>query len=139
MTPKVPTSESGTAIEGMMVAQTSRRKRKTTSTTSRTLIMSEISTSWTLERMVVVRSTATSILMVGGMEACRRGIWAITASTVSMTLAPGILKMTIRMASLSWPGGPLAGLMPETPAVWMSATLSTIVPRSETRTGAPVC
>ena len=70
---------------------------------------SEISTSWTLERMVVVRSTATSILMVGGMAACRRGISAITASTVEMTLAPGILKMMIRMASLSFPGGPLAG------------------------------
>src|ERR1035441_3653519 len=67
ITPKVPTSESGTATDGMMVAQTSRRKRKTTSTTSTTLIMSDISTSWTLERMVVVRSTATSILMVGGM------------------------------------------------------------------------
>jgi hypothetical protein len=43
-----------------------------------TLMPSEISTSRTLERMVVVRSTATSILMVGGMAACRRGISAIT-------------------------------------------------------------
>ncbi len=122
-----------------MVAHTSRRKRKTTSTTSNTLMSSEISTSCTLERMVVVRSTATSILMVGGMAACRRGISAITASTVEMTLAPGILKMTIRMASFSLAGRALSGLMPDTPAVWMSATLSVTVPRSETRTGAPVC
>ena len=102
--------------------------------------MSEISTSCTLERMVVVRSTATSILMVGGMAACRRGISAITLSTVEMTLAPGILKMMISIGALSAaPGGPCPGLMPETPAVWMSATLSTTVPRSATRTGAPVC
>src|ERR1017187_7192729 len=48
ITPKVPTSESGTATEGMIVAHISRRKRKTTSTTRHTLIMSETSTSWTL-------------------------------------------------------------------------------------------
>ena len=85
-----------------MVAHTSRRKRKTTSTTSTTLIMSEISTSCTLERMVVVRSTATSILMVGGMAACRRGISAITLSTVEITLAPGILKTMSRTALFSF-------------------------------------
>ncbi len=54
-----------------MVAHTSRKNMKTTSTTSITLIISEISTSWTLERMVTVRSTATLILIVGGMAACR--------------------------------------------------------------------
>src|SRR5579863_3252010 len=66
ITPKVPTRESGTAMEGMMVAHISRRKRKTTRTTRRTLIIREISTSRTLERMVVVRTTATFIWIVGG-------------------------------------------------------------------------
>ncbi len=87
--------------------------------------------------MVVVRSTATLILMVGGMAACRCGSSANTLSTASMTLAPGILKMTIRMESRrmpSWPGP----LIPPTPAVRMSAMLSEMVPRSETRTDAPV-
>ena len=62
-------------------------------------MISEISTSCTLERMVTVRSTATLILIVGGMAACRCGISAITLSTVEITLAPGILK-TISMIAL---------------------------------------
>ena len=88
-----------------MVAHISRRKAKTTSTTSITLMISEISTSCTLARMVVVRSTATLILMVGGMAACRWGISASTLSTVEITLAPGILKTMSRMASCSLPVG----------------------------------
>src|ERR1035441_6700176 len=93
--PKVATSESGTATEGMMVAHTSRRNMKTTNTTSKTLMMSDTVTSCTLARIVVVRSMAMLILIVGGMAACKCGISAITLLTVSITLAPGILK-TIR-------------------------------------------
>src|SRR5208283_5314722 len=112
ITPKVATSDSGTATEGMMVAHTSRRNMKTTSTTSNTLMMSEISTSCTLERMVTVRSTDTLILMVGGMAACKWGNSAITLFTVAITLAPGILKTISITALLSSPGGPLMGFMP---------------------------
>src|ERR1035437_1166884 len=139
ITPKVATNESGTATEGIMVAHTSRRNRKTTSTTSKTLMMSDTVTSCTLARIVVVRSTATLILMVGGMAACKCGISAITLLTVSITLAPGILKTISMIALLSSPGGPLIGLIPATPAFNMFETLSVTVPRSPTRTGAPVC
>src|SRR5664279_3779235 len=111
MTPKVATSESGTATEGMMVAHTSRRNKKTTNTTSITLMISETSTSCTLARIVVVRSTAMLILMVGGMAACKCGISAIMLFTVEITLAPGILKTKSITALSSWPGGPLMGLM----------------------------
>ena len=124
----------------MMVAQTSRRKRKTTSTTSRTLMMSEISTSCTLARMVVVRSTATSILMVGGMAACRRGSSRQHAVHGVDDVGAGNLEdEDAGWRLLSWPLWPVVGLMPATPAVWMSETPSYTVPRSATRTGAPVC
>ena len=54
----------------------------------------------------MVRSTATLILIVGGMAACRCGISAITLSTVEITLAPGILKTISRTAFFSSPAGP---------------------------------
>ena len=69
MTPNVPTSDRGTATLGMMVAQTLRRKTKTTRITSTTEMSSVISTSWMEARMVMVRSRATASLMEGGMEA----------------------------------------------------------------------
>ncbi len=134
----MPVSDSGTATEGISVDQTSRKNRKTTSTTSTTLMASDISTSRTLARMVVVRSTATLILTVGGIDACRRGISLITLSTVEITFAPGILKTISRIASCIFVA-PLPSLMPETPAVSVFETLLVTVPRSATRTGAPVC
>ena len=81
MTPKVPTSESGTAMLGMAVAQTLRRKAKTTRMTSRTAMTRVISISRTEARMVVVRSCETLIRIEGGMEACRKGKSASTRST----------------------------------------------------------
>jgi len=69
-----------TATDGMMVAHTSRRKRKTTSTTSNTLIM---------ERNFHIAHTGANgggaihgyvYLMVGGDGGCRCGISAITLS-----------------------------------------------------------
>ena len=59
MTPKVPTSERGTATLGIVVAERLRRKRKMTSTTRTTASMSSNCTSLTEARMVVVRSVST--------------------------------------------------------------------------------
>ena len=56
MTANVPTSERGTAMPGMIVAEALRRKRKMTITTSTVVSSSSNSTSFTDARMVVVRS-----------------------------------------------------------------------------------
>ena len=60
ITPNVPTMERGTATLGMVVAETLRKNRKMTMTTSATVSMSSNSTSLTEARMVVVRSVSTS-------------------------------------------------------------------------------
>jgi hypothetical protein len=78
--------------------------------------------------MVVVRSLVTSTLMVGGIAAWSRGISALILSTVSMTLAPGCLKMIRKTPRL-----PLIQ-----PAFFMSSGPATAVPRSLTRMGAPL-
>ena len=89
ITPNVPTSDSGTATLGMTVAQTLRKKTKTTRITSTTEITRVSSTSLTEARMVVVRSCETSILIEGGIEACKSGSIARTRSTVSIIFADG--------------------------------------------------
>src|SRR5471032_1474833 len=58
------------------------------------------------------------------MEACSAGIIFSTLSTVSITLAFGVLKTTIRMA----------GWLLRNPPVWMSSTLLITLETSETRT-----
>ena len=58
MTPKVPTSDTGTATPGMAVAQRLWRKAKITRTTRTMEITRVISTSRTEARMVMVRSCA---------------------------------------------------------------------------------
>ena len=68
MTPNVPINDSGTAIEGMMVARALRKKTNTTPVTKRTLRINVRSTSWTEARMVVVRSTATCRSMAGEID-----------------------------------------------------------------------
>ena len=73
MPPNVPTSESGTATLGMIVAETLRRKMNTTSTTSTTEMSRLIWTSLKAARMDVVRSSATASVIDGGMEARRVG------------------------------------------------------------------
>ena len=78
--------------------------------------------------MVCVRSLRMLILIAGGMEACRRGSSALIPSTVSMTLAPGCLKMTRKM--------------PRLPSAQAACVVScgpvTAWPMSRTRTGAPL-
>ena len=69
MTPNVPMSESGTTTPGMAVAQALRRNTNTTSTT-RAIVMSSVSSTSAMEaRMVVVRSIITERSMAPGIEA----------------------------------------------------------------------
>ena len=101
ITPKVPTSDSGTATPGMMVAGTLRRKTKITITTSATASSSSNSTSRTEARMVVVRSVSNCTLTEAGSAFCNCGSRALMRSTTSITLAPGWRWMLSTMAGLS--------------------------------------
>ena len=49
--------------------------------------------------MVCVRSARMLTSIAGGIAACSRGSAALMRSTVSMTLAPGCLKMISRTAA----------------------------------------
>src|SRR6266849_8652476 len=69
ITAEVPISDRGTAIVGMIVARTVRRKANTTRITRTTEIIRVISMSWTEARIVVVRSITTSIWIAGEMDA----------------------------------------------------------------------
>src|SRR5207244_5192087 len=92
ITPNVPSSESGTEILGMIVAQTFRRKTKTTRITRPMEIRIVYSMSAMDARIVVVRSTITDRLIDGGIDAFNKGSSAYTRSTVSMIFADGCLK-----------------------------------------------
>ena len=67
ITANVPTSDSGTATAGMMVARRLRRKTKITAMTSTIESSSSICTSSTDARMVVVRSVSSLMSTAGGM------------------------------------------------------------------------
>ena len=96
----MPTSASGTVTAGITVAQTLRRKMKITITTSAIDSSSVNCTSATEARMVSVRSLTAATLTAGGIEAISDGSRALIASTVSMTLASGCLKITSSTARL---------------------------------------
>jgi hypothetical protein len=100
MKPKVPTSESGTAMLGMSVARTLRRKTKMTATTRPMVMTSVRSTSSTEARTVSVRSLTTLTSMPRGSDACSCGRSAFTRSATWMTLAPG-WRCTLRMMARS--------------------------------------
>ena len=89
MPPKVPSSDTGTAMLGMSVERALRRNKKTTRMTSDREISRVISTSRTDARIVVVALSTTESFTVGGIEARSKGKISITRSTVSMILAPG--------------------------------------------------
>ena len=113
---------------GMIVAQKLRRKMKITITTSTMVIMSVICTSSTAARMVMVRSLMVLMLIAGGIAAISRGSFSLMRLTVSMTLAPGCLKMTRNTPRL-----PSAQA-----AVFMSSGPDTASPMSRIRKGAPL-
>ena len=87
--PQVPTSETGTASEGMRVADAERRNRKITSTTSATAISSVSCTSTTEARIEIERSLSTSMLMAAGTWVRKAGNRSLTESTTATVLASG--------------------------------------------------
>ena len=89
ITPKVPISDNGTAMLGMMVAGRLRRNKKITSTTNTIEISSSISTSRTEARMVRVRSVSVVTSIAAGNPEVSCGSNALTRSTVSIAFAPG--------------------------------------------------
>ena len=112
---------------GIIVAQMLRRKMKMTITTRR-IVMSSVN--WTSEieaRIVCVRSLRVKTLIAGGIVACSLGSASLILSTVSMTFAPGCLKMTRTIARF-----PSAQ-----PACVVSCGPLTARPMSRTRSGAP--
>ena len=98
MTPKVPTSETGTTMLGMIVARMFRRNRKITITTSAIDSPSSNSTSCTEARIVVVRSASTVTCSAPGRPACSCGSSASVRLTVWMTLLPG-WRWTLRITA----------------------------------------
>ena len=87
-------------MPGITVLRTLLRKTKTTRITRQMETISEICTSRTEARMVVVRSRATPNLMFCGICAWNVGSSASTRSTVSIIFAPGWRKMTSTMDGL---------------------------------------
>src|SRR5438093_365762 len=81
MTPKVPTSDRGTAMPGMTVPANVRRNRKITSTTSATESMSSYCTSATDARTVVVRPGEAAFGEVA-VGCCVRGSQVVGRHTV---------------------------------------------------------
>ncbi len=77
--------------------------------------------------MVGVRSRATDVLIAAGSDASSCGSAARTRSTVAMTFAPGLRKITTRIAG--WPF--------EMPPARTSSTESTTSATSESWSGAP--
>src|SRR5262245_41343107 len=91
ITPKVPTSDKGTAMLGMTVADRVRKKRKITITTSAMVNINSNWTSSTDARIVVVRSVKTETSIEEGSEALSCGSSFSMRSTTLMMLAPGCL------------------------------------------------
>ncbi len=128
ITPKVPSSDSGTATDGITVAHSRRRNTKITATTRQMVSTRVNCTSCTEARMVTVRSENTSSFTSAGSMPCRPGrIWRMFCTVLTM-LAPGW-----RRTSSS-----TAGLPSAQAAIWSFSTPSTTLATSRRRTGAPL-
>ncbi len=127
MKPNVPTSDTGTATLGMIVAGRLRRKRKITSTTSATANSSSTCTSCTEARIVTVRSVSTATSTAAGSAAWSCGSCPLMRSTTSITFAPGWRWMLRTIAGTSFI---------QAASRTFSAS-STTVATSERKTGAP--
>ncbi|MNV22477.1 hypothetical protein D3C71_1134520 [compost metagenome] len=127
ITPKVPTSDSGTAMLGMIVAGRLRRNTKVTITTSAMAISSSCCTPRMEARIDSVRSLSTATSTPLGSDACSCGSSARTWSTTAITLAPGWRWMLISTA----------GVVPDHAASWRFSAPSSIVATSPRRSGAP--
>ena len=128
MTPKVPIRDNGTAMPGIVVAGTLRRKTKITSTTKATDRNSSMRTSRTEARMVTVRSVSGAMSTDVGSIACNLGNNCWMRSTTSITLAPGWRWMLTTTAAV-----PLAQAASRT-----FSALSTASATSDSFTGAPL-
>ena len=83
----VPASASGTEMPAAIVGVIRRRNTNTTIITSSAVAPSVHSISFTLARIVPVRSVSTETSMLAGMSFLISGMSALTRSTVSITLA----------------------------------------------------
>ena len=88
---QVPASDSGTVTPAAIVGVARRRNTKTTSMTSAMVASSVSCMSWTLARMVLVRSDSTEMSMPAGIQRLSSGSSSWMRSTVSITLASACL------------------------------------------------
>ena len=128
ITPKVATSDSGTAIEGMIVAGMVRRNTKVTSTTRPIASSSSCCTPLIEARIDSVRSLSTVTSTAAGIDARSCGSRAWMRSTTSITLAPGWRWMLTR----------IAGTSPDHAASWLFSAPCSTVATSPRRSGAPL-
>ena len=128
MNANVPTIDIGSAMLGITVADTLRRNRKITITTSARDRISVNSTSSTDARIETVRSNRTLMSIAAGTSERKVGSSFLIDSTTSMVLVPGWrwIARTIPRLSLNHA------------ATLSSCTLSMMRPRSPRRTGEPL-
>src|SRR6056297_2932016 len=88
-TTKVPTSATGTAMSGTIVARSEPRNRNTTNTTRMKASISVVRTSCMLSFTKVELSETTSWAIPSGKSAAAVSITALTASAAAMALPPG--------------------------------------------------
>ncbi len=117
---QVPASDSGTVTPAAMVGAARRRNRNTTSITSTAVAPSVSCMSWTLARMVCVRSARIEKVMPAGTHSRSCGSSALTRSATSMTLASPCLVM--KSSTEGWRLNQPADRLLRTPFV-MAATL----------------
>jgi len=132
MAAKVPMMERGSARLGMMVADRFRRKRKMTMIT-RPMVSSRVNlTSATDSLIVSERSKRTLSSTAAGSVSRKEGICFLMLLTTSMVLVPGWRWMARTMARVVFP------LVLYQAAILSFSMLSLTVPRSCSRTGAPL-
>ena len=107
MPAKVAITAMGSASDGMMVAETRRRKTKITPTTRAPAIISVSCTSWIDARITWLLSNTTSSFTDGGRLAWNWGRIFLMVSITPTTLEPGWRKTASTMAGWSlyqlWP------------------------------------
>src|SRR5262245_59553468 len=89
MAAQVPINDTGTASEGMMVAENERRNRKITRMTRKIAMRSVSCTFITEARIETERSMSTSMRIDGGIDARYCGRCSRTESTTATVLASG--------------------------------------------------
>ncbi len=96
----VPTTDTGTAISGMIEARQVCRNRITTSTTSAIASSSVDTTALIESRTKIVVSYTASYFTSAGKVFCMASMLAMTWSRISSALAPGAWKMPMPTAFL---------------------------------------